>query len=168
MSTYTVTVIARNSSGSNRGVGGDPFYIKINNQCNLDDNFDCNVVDGAEATISSPIFAAMTDHGNGNYSYSYTVNNDGMLTIAVLLMQQNTILVEYYPNYSLSDSPTATFWESTINYNWGSGSVFGLGSDSVSLRFTSYFKAPVTGTYIFYLDSDDGSTVTLGGTTLIN
>jgi hypothetical protein len=168
MSTYTVTVIAKDSSGNNRGVGGDPFFIKIDNQCNLDVNFNCNVVGGAEATISSPIFAAMTDHGNGNYSYSYTVNNDGMLTIAVLLMQQNTILVEYYPNYSLSGSPTATFIIPSINHNWGSGSIFGLGFDNVSLKFISYFRAPVTGTYTFYLDSDDGSTMNLGGTTLVS
>ena len=33
LTTRTVTVTAKDSSGNNRGVGGDTFYIRISNAC---------------------------------------------------------------------------------------------------------------------------------------
>lgn len=42
------------------------------------------------------------------------------------------------------------------------------GQDHVGLRFTGFLKVPTDGVYTFYLASDDGSRLTLGGETLID
>ena len=45
-----------------------------------------------------------------------------------------------------------------LNYNWGSGAPESnqVGSDNFSIRFTGTIAAPQTGTYTFFVTSDDG------------
>ena len=80
LTTQTVTVVAKDSSGANRNTGGDLFYIRVDNHSTWSDGFSCSLVAGAPTTIATPIFALMTDLGNGNYTYSYSVNINGLLT----------------------------------------------------------------------------------------
>ena len=80
LSSQTVTVVAKDSSGNNRNVGGDKFYIRVDNRSTWSDGFSCTFVAGSPTTITTPIFALMTDQGNGNYVYTYTVNINGYLT----------------------------------------------------------------------------------------
>ena len=80
LTSQTVTVVAKDSSGNNRNTGGDLFYIKVDNKSTWTSAFSCSLVAGAPTTITTPIFTLMTDLGNGNYTYSYTVNINGYLT----------------------------------------------------------------------------------------
>ena len=80
LTSQTVTVVAKDSSGNNRNTGGDLFYIRVDNKSTWSSAFSCSLVAGAPTTITTPIFTLMTDLGNGNYTYSYTVNINGYLT----------------------------------------------------------------------------------------
>ena len=50
-----------------------------------------------------------------------------------------------------------------IYEDFGSGNVYGRDDDDLSIVFESYLLAPVTGTYTFYWDADDGVRLSLGG-----
>ena len=47
----------------------------------------------------------MTDNGDGTYSYSYSVSNDGAVTVIVRLITGTGIKWVWYNNYSFSGSP---------------------------------------------------------------
>ena len=102
--TYTVTVTAKDASGANIGHGGDIFVIEINNQWTLDAWGSCLVNSGAKSTISSFISATMTDNGDGTYSYSYSVQNDGAITVLVKLLVNGLVNWAWYDNMSFSGS----------------------------------------------------------------
>lgn len=56
-----------------------------------------------------------------------------------------------------------------MNFNWGNGSPVPNGpTDNYLVRWTGYFTAPVTDTYTFGADSDDGVRVKLAGTTVVD
>lgn len=58
---------------------------------------------------------------------------------------------------------------SSINYNWGGGYVLDSGrADGVIVHLTGYYKVDTTGTYTFGMNSDDGTILTINGTTLVN
>ena len=93
LSTQTVTVVAKDSSGNNRNVGGDLFYIRVDNKSTWTSAFSCTLVVGAPTTITTPIFTLMTDQGNGNYVYNYSVNINGYLTGNLLIRAIISILI---------------------------------------------------------------------------
>ncbi len=55
----------------------------------------------------------------------------------------------------------------TIDFDWGSGSPISI-KDRFSIRWQGYLKAPTTGTYTFYIKSDDGIKFWLNNQLLMN
>jgi len=109
----------------------------------------------------------MTDNGDGTHTYTYQVNNDGILNISVLLSNRGYVYTQYFSNIDLLGT-METFYVSNIDFDWGIGAVFGRGSEYVSVKFTSYLLPPVTGTYTFYVVQDDGATLIVGGVSTQN
>ena len=162
LTTQTVTVTAKDANGNNRGVGGDNFYIRISNACTNNAVFECVQNGGAEQTIASEIYAIMSHSGSGVYTYSYNVQNDGVLNISVILRNSGTVHAQYYSNIDFTGS-TETFYLDNINIDWGSGLVFGKDSDDLSVIFTAYLLPPVSGNYFFEMNFDDGADLIVGG-----
>lgn len=55
-----------------------------------------------------------------------------------------------------------------IQFDWGLGAPRGLPSDYFSIRWSGHFTAPETATYVFALDSDDGSRMFIDDTIVID
>ena len=59
--------------------------------------------------------------------------------------------------------------DSTVNFNWGSGSpATGVTADNFSVRWTGRVQAPVSGTFRFTTVSDDGIRLWVNGVQVIN
>jgi hypothetical protein len=75
---------------------------------------------------------------------------------------------EYYNNRDLSGAPILIRNDSAIDFNWGTGSPAGtIAVDSFSARWTRTLDFP-TGTYRFYVKSDDGVRVWLDNVLIID
>jgi glucose/arabinose dehydrogenase len=75
----------------------------------------------------------------------------------------------YFNNRTLSGNPIVVRAESSINYNWGSGSpASSIGADNFSARWEGTVVPPTTGTYTFKLTGDDGIRLWVNGSQIIN
>ena len=72
-----------------------------------------DVVAGATNTVSAKIYEKMTDNGDGTYSYNYSVNNNGAITVIVNLANTQGVDWEWYSNYNWSGTPQLV---NTIKY----------------------------------------------------
>ena len=75
---------------------------------------------------------------------------------------------EYFDNKDLS-SRKLTRTDTTVNFDWGSGSPDALiGADTFSVRWTGWVQAPASGSYTFHTDSDDGVRLWVDNQLIIN
>lgn len=76
---------------------------------------------------------------------------------------------QYYNNNSFSGSPAITRIDSSINFNYGSGSAIDgfVGEDNFSVRWTGT-QTIAAATYVFTATADDGVRVTVDGTIIID
>lgn len=116
LSKRTVTVTAKDSSGTNIGAGGDLFYIQITNECTKASNFEWTTVSGADNTIATSIFTEMTDNNDGTYSYSWTPDNEGKLSISAILFNRFTIKGQYYNTQDLSGSVIVSYLSQSFTH----------------------------------------------------
>ena len=98
------------------------FYIIVNNQWVVSDDYEWVEISGASQVISTTIEGWMTDKGDGTYTYSITIVNTGVITIQVLFYDQG-ILGIYYPNTLWSTPSTYNEATSILNNDWGTGDV---------------------------------------------
>lgn len=79
------------------------------------------------------------------------------------------LIGKYYTGQTFN-TYVATRIDSLLQFDWGSGSPMPgkIGNNDFSVRWSGYIKAPVTGTYTFYTNSDDGARVIIGGLILID
>ena len=105
--------------------------------------------------IDANFEARMTDNGNNQYSYTFSVSRPGKITISVLKYIGGRVFNEYYPTTDLTLNSDFFTYSPDLNLNWGSGVIYNGNSDNVGSK--SYFKilAPTTGSYIFTVDVDD-------------
>ena len=135
LSSKTVTVTAKDSSGTNIGTGGDLFYIQITNQCTKTSDFAWTIVGGADNTLSSSIFILMTDNYDGTYNYSYTMTNDGVISVSIILFNRFKALEQYYLGNPLSRSIVVSNYSSSLQYNWLTSDITSGHEDYVSAVF---------------------------------
>jgi len=126
------------------------------------------VVGGADNTIASPIWALMTDNNDGTYTYTWTPDNEGKLSIVVVYMNRFKILSTFYHTNSLSGAVAATNYSSTINYSWSTYNVTATNSDNVSAKFEGYIRAPITGSVTLYMYTEDYASLSVDGTLKFN
>jgi beta-glucosidase len=75
----------------------------------------------------------------------------------------------FYPNMTLSGTPTLTRTDPAVDFNWYAGSpAAGIGTTGWSAKWTGTLTPPTTGSYTFSLTSDDGSRLFVNGSQVIN
>jgi hypothetical protein len=89
---------------------------------------------------------------------------------AQLLSSSYGLLGTYYNNMTLtSNSATYSEIDADVNFNWGSKPPkTGFPSTHWSASWSGEIIPPTTGTYSFYVNTDDGSRLILNGQELIN
>lgn len=76
---------------------------------------------------------------------------------------------EYFNNSDLSGSPVATLHDSKIAYNWHAKlPIPQVTGEKFSIRWSGKIRAPIDGTYVFALQSDDGSRICLDGDQILD
>ena len=82
----------------------------------------------------------MTESPSGTYTYSTTVNRPGAITINVIKYTSGGVLLEYYSNPAMTGASQTNSREPTINFNWGTGNIFGGVFDNVGIKVILNFK----------------------------
>lgn len=82
----------------------------------------------------------------------------------------NYTAASYPPATGPSGAANLTRVDANVNFNWGNGSPSSptINSDYFYIVWTGQVLADVTGAYTFSTTSDDGSTLTVNGTTVVN
>lgn len=76
---------------------------------------------------------------------------------------------EYFNNKTYTLPVAAARIDPQINFNWGTGSpMAGVNPDNFSVRWTGFITAPVTGTYTFFVNSNDGNRLVINNQVLTN
>ena len=99
---------------------------------------------------------------------SFTVGQQGSIQYNIYVNDTCTACTYYWNNTSLSGDYDYFCNFDTLNRTINSGVVVYTISDHVSGRVDARIIAPVTGTYTFTCEHDDGCNVTVGGTDIIN
>ncbi len=81
---------------------------------------------------------------------------------------QQGLKATYYNNMDFTGT-TFSRTDATLNFAWGAGSPnAAIGADTFSARWVGKIKAPTTGTYTIYTQSDNGVKVWINGKLVVN
>lgn len=110
---------------------------------------------------SSPVLSA------GMYSCPAPVTPEAMCTSGGI--PTPGLEGSYYNSVDLTGGVTATRIDSTVDFDWDTGTtgVTGLGANQFSIEWNGYIYAAETGYYSFQTDSDDGVRLWVGGELVI-
>lgn len=106
-------------------------------------------------------------------TYTLSVTSKGIAYIAGESSSPSQLVTsqfteEFYSNQTLSGTPAVTNQVSTVNYEWGAGGPAGVGIDNFSAKWTANIQVPATGTYTFYVTSDDGQRLYVNNSLVID
>jgi cysteine-rich repeat protein len=151
--TYTITLVAKDSSGDDVGTGGSTLIVEIRNKCTISGVI--WVTDtSAKLPLSASIVGDMTDHGNGTYTFDFSINQSGEVSILVIDASSKGVSGEYYRTTNLSGSIAVSNTSSDLNLNWGLDGLPGQ-NDNWSAKFTTYIRPPYSGTYSINVAQDN-------------
>lgn len=110
----------------------------------------------------------MTYNGDSTYSYNYTLNTTGTVSVTVILRNPGRVWYEWYTN-NLLTAPSFTTYETThINNDWSTGTICCSRSTFVSAIIETYLRPNISGTYTFHFAHNSGSAIWIEGTNYIN
>jgi RHS repeat-associated protein len=69
-------------------------------------------------------------------------------------------------DFDSTDQQMATRVDSSVNFDWGTGPAWGVGSDNFLVRWQGYITVPTSGTYYFGAISDDGVRIWVNNTSM--
>ena len=124
--TVHILVQAKDSSGNNITTGGEIIMIHISNQCaRYNGQFGCFNTSDQQQVMESNIYDQMIDHNDGTYTYDYTVNLNGTVSVYATQLQRG-VHGEYFGNIQWSGSPDHSNLTDQINFDFGLSSIYGL------------------------------------------
>jgi glucose/arabinose dehydrogenase len=115
-------------------------------------------------------FVSWSDGGAATHNVSTpAVNTTYTATYRVMSSGSGAGLsATYYNNMDFTGSTIARV-DPAVDFTWGSGSPHpSIGADTFSARWLGQVEAPVSGTYTFYTQSDDGVRLWINGQQLVN
>ena len=123
---------------------------------------------GSWALTRSP--GSVTTTGTGTSTTISGLAAGSTYTYAVDTANNGTGLKgEYFNNMTLSGSPALTRTDTTVNFNWGTGSPdASIGINNFSVRWTGFVQPFFSETYTFSTVSDDGIRLWVNGVQVIN
>ena len=165
---YTVYVTTKDSTGTDRNVGGDIFFIRIENQCNSTTGmFECQDVTNQDQVLQTEIETQMYDSLNGTYYYTYSTQLNGTITITVILYTQYGIYGEYFNNLLYSGTVYGSQTLTQMSFSTTGDLITGL-SNSLTANFFMKVKAPETDNYTLTYTVDDSATMYVNGVQTAN
>ena len=150
---------------------GAPTHGQDQSQRYIPLNFSINA---GSLTATSPANANIAPPG---YYMLFVVDSNGVPSVSKMVRVANIapprgggtgLTGQYFNNMTLGGSAALQRTEA-INFNWGTGAPgTAIGVDRFSVRWTGQVQPPLTGTYLFQTNSDDGVRVSLNGQQIIN
>jgi glucose/arabinose dehydrogenase len=128
---------------------------------------------GAPATQASGAttyeFVSWSDGGAAAHNISTpAANTTYTATYRIAGGTGNGLSGAYYDNADFTGA-SVTRVDPTIDFNWAAGApATGIGVDTFSVRWTGQVEPPVSGTYTFYTQSDDGVRLWVNGQQIVN
>ena len=95
----------------------------------------------------------MTDNG-GTYSVSFDVHRPGKINVNIIKYTQGGVYADVYSNANW-EGGLKSLSLSNIDFDWGSGSVFGQSNDNVSSKFYFVLEGPITGIVTIQLQANE-------------
>jgi hypothetical protein len=118
LKSYTINLVAKDSSGNNIGFGGETFVIDIRNKCTIFGIQSCDTDYSAKLPLSSAVTGTMIDNGDGTYSYTYILEQSGVVSILIAL-QIPGVYGEFYQSDQFTSPSASTNISSNLYYDVG-------------------------------------------------
>ncbi|KAA2254484.1 glycosyl hydrolase [Solihabitans fulvus] len=125
--------------------------------------------------VVTPLQGIRDRAGSGvNVQYAQGVSNNGLPAVPTNALRPATgggsgLTGQYFGNMTMSGSPVLTKTDATVDFDFHGGSPGqGLGGTGWSAKWTGTVTPPVSGSYTFSLNSDDGSRLLVGGQRIID
>jgi cysteine-rich repeat protein len=163
----TITLITKDLAGNDIGVGGEIFRVEIKNKWTIPRGINWVTDSTTKKPLQSDISGPMTDHGNGTYTYDFSLEQSGEISILIMSMNSNGVNGDYYTNSNLASGYVKTNISSNINFIWGNDGLPGR-PDNWAARFKTYVKPLYSGTYTITVNHDDGSNFIWNGASRVN
>ena len=96
----SVSVLAKDDTAADRGIGGDLFYIQVLDYCEVGLSFTCErvAIDHPKYNtdiLTGPLNVKMVDNADGTYAADYIVNSKGWVKLNVFLMKSKHTYIYY-------------------------------------------------------------------------
>jgi glucose/arabinose dehydrogenase len=161
--------LATNPAGLQLRLDGQPTTTPITFDAvvGIVRNLDAPVTQSSGATAYD--FVSWSDGGAATHNISTPATNTTYTaTYGVSGGTGNGLSATYYDNVDFTGA-TVTRVDPVIDFVWATGSpAAGIGVDTFSVRWTGQVEPPVSGTYTFYTQSDDGVRLWVNGQQIVN
>ncbi len=158
----TITINAA-AADSDNGVSRVEFYqggIKLGQDASAPFSFSWSGVPAGSYSLTARVYDIAGDiAASSAVSITVAAGSSGLGT---------GLRGDYYDNLDFT-VPKLTRTDSTVNFDWGSGSPdSAISADTFSVRWTGQVQAQYSQTYTFYAHSDDGVRLWVNGRLLLN
>jgi glucose/arabinose dehydrogenase len=161
--------LATNPAGLQLRLDGQPMTTPLSFDAvvGIVRNLDAPATQASGATTYE--FVSWSDGGAAAHNISTPpANTTYTATYRIAGGSGNGLSATYYDNIAFTGT-TVTRVDPTVDFNWGMGAPApGIGADTFSVRWTGQVEPPVSGTYTFYTQSDDGVRLWVNGQQIIN
>lgn len=137
-------------------LSGATIYMNVSSVCEENLHSYCEEQSPGSGYLIEEMKIVLTDSGNGSYEGSYRISHTdiGFVTISLYTLDYG-LLGHCYNNMELKGDSVKRVISEEINYSWNLGSVLGVKSDDVSVRWKGKLMIPETREYEFRVLLDD-------------